>query len=98
MLCYISTQHFKLVGRWYSLIIFSLAYKAKLVLDSVQADVSFVNVSHEECCAESGATEHMIPDYKAFTSYKSCKNEFVTLSKSIPRLFTSMPDDGVTVF
>jgi hypothetical protein len=30
-------------------------------------------------CGYWSYTEHMIPDYKAFTSYQSCKNEFATL-------------------
>lgn len=41
--------------------------------------LSFVDSSHEECCADSGATKHMIPDYSAFTSYRFCKNKFITL-------------------
>lgn len=57
----------------------SLAREAKLALEPPAACVSFVDSSHEECCADSGATKHMIPDYDAFASYKSCKNEFVTL-------------------
>ncbi|KAL3775483.1 hypothetical protein ACHAWO_010596 [Cyclotella atomus] len=57
----------------------SPAQEAKLALDSPEACVSFVDSSHEECCTDSEATEHMIPDYAAFTFYKLCKNEFVTL-------------------
>jgi hypothetical protein len=57
----------------------TLAATAKLALSSPKSKVSFVNDDHEECCADSGATEHMIPDYKAFVSYKSCRGEFVTL-------------------
>jgi transposase InsO family protein len=57
----------------------TLATTAKLALSSPQSKVSFVNDDHEECCADSGATEHMLPDYKAFVSYKSCQDEYVTL-------------------
>jgi hypothetical protein len=57
----------------------SLASQAKAALSHPTAQISFINNSHDDCCADSGATEHMIPDYKAFTSYKRCTNEFVTL-------------------
>jgi hypothetical protein len=33
----------------------SLAREAKMALDSPQACVSFINSSHEECCADIGA-------------------------------------------
>jgi hypothetical protein len=32
-----------------------------------------------ECCADTGATDHMLPDYAAFYSYHKCSNRFVTL-------------------
>jgi hypothetical protein len=57
----------------------SLAEAAKIALASPQSKVSTVNSSHQECCADSGATEHMLNDYDAFVSYHPCKNEFVTL-------------------
>jgi hypothetical protein len=57
----------------------SLASQAQAALSHPKAQISFTNAKHDECCANSGATEHMIPDYKAFTSYKRCTNKFVTL-------------------
>jgi hypothetical protein len=57
----------------------SLAAAAHLALQSSPTKVSPVNHSHQECCADSGATEHMFNDYKAFVSYRRCHNEFVTL-------------------
>jgi len=36
---------------------------------------------HEiECCADSGATKHMILDYSAFVSYHKCTNQMVKLA------------------
>jgi hypothetical protein len=57
----------------------SLAREATNALQSKSACVSFVQDDHEEFCADSGATMHMLPDYACFVSYKSCKSEFVTL-------------------
>ena len=34
------------------------------------------------CCADSGATKHMFPDYATFVSYHKCSNKFVQLSDS----------------
>lgn len=33
----------------------------------------------QQCCADSGATDHMFPDYHAFTSYKRTPNCFIQL-------------------
>eukprot|EP00956_Cyclotella_meneghiniana_P031975 scaffold85846_cov40-Cyclotella_meneghiniana.AAC.3 len=34
------------------------------------------------CCADSGATRHMFPDYKTFLSYHKCDNKYVELGDS----------------
>ena len=57
----------------------SLAREATTALKLELACVSFVNDEHDECCADSGATMHMLPDYACFVSYKSCKGKFVAL-------------------
>jgi hypothetical protein len=57
----------------------SLAEAAKVALASPHSKVSSCNTSHQECCADSGATEHMLNDYDAFVSYHPCRNEYVTL-------------------
>ena len=36
-----------------------------------------------ECCADSGTTQHMLPDYLTFISYHHCHNTFVTLRDCI---------------
>jgi hypothetical protein len=56
-----------------------LADAAKKALLSPKAKISTIQHGHSECCADSGATEHMLPDYSAFVSYKKCHNESVTL-------------------
>jgi hypothetical protein len=56
-----------------------LADTAKKALSSPKAKISTIQHGHTECCADSGATEHMLPDYSAFVSYKRCHNESVTL-------------------
>jgi hypothetical protein len=56
-----------------------LADTAKKALSSPKAKISTIQHHHSECCADSGATEHMLPDYSAFVSYKRCHNETVTL-------------------
>ena len=33
----------------------------------------------DECCADTGATDTMLGDYKAFTSYTACKGRTVTI-------------------
>jgi hypothetical protein len=42
-----------------------------------------------ECCADTGATDHMLPDYDAFYSYHKCSGRFVTLGDS-----TKLPIHG----
>eukprot|EP00804_Cyclotella_cryptica_P002397 CCRYP_004097-RA/>CCRYP_004097-RA protein AED:0.56 eAED:0.30 QI:0/-1/0/1/-1/1/1/0/629 len=42
-------------------------------------------IKHEDeaiCCADSGATRHMFPDYNTFISYHKCKNKTVKLGDS----------------
>jgi hypothetical protein len=56
-----------------------LADTAKKALLSPKAKISTIQHGHSECCADSGATEHMLPDCSAFVSYKRCHNESVTL-------------------
>lgn len=36
------------------------------------------------CCADSGATKHMFPDYDTFVSYHKCTNKYVQLGESFP--------------
>jgi hypothetical protein len=57
----------------------SLAAAAHLALQSSGSKISTINNSHQECCADSGATDHMLNDYKAFVSYRRCYDDFVTL-------------------
>jgi hypothetical protein len=46
-----------------------------------------------ECCADTGATDHMLPDYDAFYSYHKCSGRFVTLGDS-----TKLPIHGFGTF
>jgi hypothetical protein len=57
----------------------SLAAAAHLALQTSGSKISTLNPSHQECCADSGTTEHMLNEYKAFVSYRQCHDEYVTL-------------------
>ena len=49
----------------------------------------------EECCADSGATDVMLPDFLAFVSYHKCYNHFALLGAD-----TKLPilGEGTTKF
>ena len=64
-------------------------------LNSPEACV-FASISEEdECCADSGATDIMLPDYKAFISYRKCFHRFAILGDN-----TKLPilGEGTAVF
>ena len=43
------------------------------------SQIAFYNKSDVECCADTGATENMLDDYAAFTSYRKATNRYATL-------------------
>ena len=56
----------------------------------------FTSISNkDECCADSGATDIMLPDYNAFTSYHKCFHRFALLGDN-----TKLPilGEGTVVF
>eukprot|EP00956_Cyclotella_meneghiniana_P028868 scaffold68397_cov20-Cyclotella_meneghiniana.AAC.1 len=44
--------------------------------------VALKSADEASCCADSGATKHMFPDYNTFVSYHKCTNKFVQLGDS----------------
>ena len=62
---------------------FSLNEVTSMLQSTVHAtkdDTIFTIVSDDDdACADSGATDVMLPDKKAFRSYHTCQNKFVTL-------------------
>ena len=51
----------------------------KLQLQSSSSSVFNFIQDEDEACADSGATDPMLPDYGAFISYRKCTNKYVTL-------------------
>ena len=53
------------------------------------------NLTEEECCADTGATDVMHNDYKAFVSYTKCDNRYATMGDNT-RL--KIKDTGTAVY
>ena len=44
-----------------------------------EASIAFYDPKDEECCADTGATDDMFPDFRTFVSYRPCSGRTVTL-------------------
>ena len=56
-----------------------LATEAKHHINRTDKAIHVLSDEESECCADSGATHHMLNKYEAFVSYHPCKNRVVTL-------------------
>ena len=53
-------------------------------------NIALLNRSEEACCAKSGASEEMFPDYSTFRTYHCLHNHYATLGDT-----TRLPIEGI---
>ena len=67
----------------------ALHYMSQAIIRAHRYNIAIYNRTEEACCADSGASEDMLPDYSTFRTYHHLHNRYSTLGDT-----TRLPIEG----